>query len=389
MIITRIEATDYLCLRSVKQDLGPFQFLVGPNGGGKSAFMDVLAFMGSLVAGDLDKAVAERTQDFQDLVWGREGTSFRLGLTAQVGERGPGGPQEDRRKTICYQVSVRLDSKTDLPGIAEKSAEVEVPLAPHRLRVAVLSRKYETIETRGEAAEPPLMRAISRSLSGLPHFPREEKYAEALRLSNLLARQVQYVKLDVAALRKPSPPLRVDVQRFDGSTLARVVNQLKEDAPENFESWLAHVRTAAPHLDSVRSVLRPEDKHRWLMIRYAGGKEVPSWMESEGILRLLALTVLAYVPEPSGVYLIEEPENGVHPMALETIYQSLSSIYECQVLVATHSPVLLAMASPEEVLCFRRTPEGTEIVRGSEHPALRDWQGEVNLAEYFAAGVLG
>jgi hypothetical protein len=26
---------------------------------------------------------------------------------------------------------------------------------------------------------------------------------------------------------------------------------------------------------------------------------------------------------------------------------------------------------------------------GSEHPALRDWKGEVNLADYFAAGVLG
>jgi len=174
MLITRIEATDYLCLRSVKQDLGPFQILVGPNGSGKSAFMDVLAFLGSLMAKDLDKAVEERTQNFYDLVWGRGATSFRLGLTAQVGDRGTGGPQEEKRKTIFYRVSVRLDSKTDMPGIAEESAEVEMPLAPHRLRVPVLSRKYETMETRGEAAEPPLKRGIAGSLSGLPCFPREE-----------------------------------------------------------------------------------------------------------------------------------------------------------------------------------------------------------------------
>jgi len=28
-------------------------------------------------------------------------------------------------------------------------------------------------------------------------------------------------------------------------------------------------------------------------------------------------------------------------------------------------------------------------VRGSEHPKLRDWRGEVHLSELYAAGVLG
>lgn len=148
------------------------------------------------------------------------------------------------------------------------------------------------------------------------------------------------------------------------------------------------MRTGLPDLVAVRTVLRPEDRHRYLMVRYANGIEVPSWNLSEGTLRLLALTLLAYIPDFQGVCLIEEPENGVHPAALETIYQSLSSIYEGQVLLATHSPMLLALAKPEELLCFRRTDEGTEIVRGSDHPALRDWKREVSLADYFAAGVL-
>jgi predicted ATPase len=125
------------------------------------------------------------------------------------------------------------------------------------------------------------------------------------------------------------------------------------------------------------------------MIRYEDRLEVPSWTLSEGTLRLLALTLLAYVPDFQGVYLIEEPENGVHPTAIETIYQSLSSIYEGQVMVASHSPILLSLAKPQELLCFTKTAEGTEIVRGSEHPALRDWRGEVNLSDLFAAGVLG
>jgi predicted ATPase len=90
------------------------------------------------------------------------------------------------------------------------------------------------------------------------------------------------------------------------------------------------------------------------------------------------------------VYLIEEPENGIHPRAVESVFQSLSSVYGAQILLATHSPVVLATAKPKDVLCFAKTAAGiTDIVRGDEHPSLRNWQQETNLGELFAAGVLG
>jgi predicted ATPase len=125
------------------------------------------------------------------------------------------------------------------------------------------------------------------------------------------------------------------------------------------------------------------------MLGYKNGVEAPSWVLSDGTLRLLALTILAYRPHFKGVYLIEEPENGVHPTAVQTIYQSLSSVYDSQVLVTSHSPVLLNLTKPEELLCFQKTPEGAEIVRGDNHPLLQDWKGEVSLSQLFAAGVLG
>ena len=113
-------------------------------------------------------------------------------------------------------------------------------------------------------------------------------------------------------------------------------------------------------------------------------------MASDGTLRLLALTLPAYLPDFNGVYLIEEPENGIHPRAVETMFQSLSSVYGAQMLLATHSPVILSMAEPKSVLCFAKTSEGiTDIVRGDQHPRLREWQGEMNPGTLFAAGVLG
>ena len=44
----------------------------------------------------------------------------------------------------------------------------------------------------------------------------------------------------------------------------------------------------------------------------------------------------------------------------------------------------------EDVLCFGKTEEGsTDMVIGSQHPALREWRGETNLGVLFAGGVLG
>jgi predicted ATPase len=113
-------------------------------------------------------------------------------------------------------------------------------------------------------------------------------------------------------------------------------------------------------------------------------------MASDGTLRLLALTLPAYLNDIKGIYLIEEPENGIHPSASETVFQSLSSVYGAQLLLATHSPVILSHASQDQVLCFKKAESGaTDIVLGTDHPQLKNWKGQPNLDVLFASGILG
>ena len=98
----------------------------------------------------------------------------------------------------------------------------------------------------------------------------------------------------------------------------------------------------------------------------------------------------AYLVDLEGIYLIEEPENGIHPGAVSTAFDSLSSMYEAQVLLATHSTVVLNAAELDDVLCFAKDDTGaTDIVLGSEHPMLQNWQGQVDLGTPLASGVLG
>jgi len=63
--------------------------------------------------------------------------------------------------------------------------------------------------------------------------------------------------------------------------------------------WAAHLQAAVPDIEQVKTVERPEDHHHYLVVRHRGGIEVPSWMVSEGTLRILALTLLSNLPDPA------------------------------------------------------------------------------------------
>jgi predicted ATPase len=229
-----------------------------------------------------------------------------------------------------------------------------------------------------------------RQQAALSNVPADaDLFPVATWFRRLLERGIQNIQLDAISLRQPSPPGLG--QRFlpDGSNLPWIVAELAKKPP-TFARWIDHIRTSLEDVESIDTVVREEDRHCYLIVLFKNGARVPSWLVSDGTLRLLALTVLAYLDEQDGVYLIEEPENGIHPRAIETVLESLRSIYGSQVLTATHSPVALNMLDPKDVLWVAKTAEGaTDIISGDQHPALRDWhRGKPELGVLFASGIL-
>ena len=419
-MITRIEALNFRCLKDIDVPLGAFHVLAGPNASGKSTFLEVVALIGRLVSSGLEAAVLDRTQNFQDWVWKGTGTCFELAIEAKIPAERKGQIKNVKLDTIRYEIAIGIDSHTEEVSIlGEKallmesttSASTQRTLFPMEkaTRSTLLTRKGQkdtktmvsksragnasfSPEVQGKGGKPwttsfKLGPHIS-ALGALP--PDEKKFPVATWFKKLLTEGVQQFVLNSELIRKASPPGRVKGFKADGSNLPWVIQSLRKKPPTNFDDWIEHLQTALPDLEDIRTIEREDDKHRYLKLRYRGDIEVPSWMASDGTLRLLALTLPAYLKDFEGIFLIEEPENGIHPQAVAAIIQSLTSVYNAQVLLATHSPVILSMVEPAQVLCFAKTDDGaTDIVLGSEHPALKDWRGEVNLGVLFAAGVLG
>lgn len=420
-MISRIEALGYRCLRYVKQDLLPFHVLVGPNASGKSTFLDVLAFMSDLVFLGPSEALSRRAPDVHDLVWMRSGNQFELAVNVTLPEARRGRLKNGIYTGARYELSVGLSHETEefavlaetfwlTTGDGGPSVPVQRNLFPQPPsppatiihpagkpapqgwrkvvnKVAESGNDYFSSETSGWNN---LFR-LGPQKSALANLPEDEtKFPVATWFKEFLMVGVETLALNSARMRQPSPPGAPKVFIPDGSNLPWVIDVLAKKHRPRFDQWIAHVRTALPDLKSIKTIQRAEDRHRYLVLEYENGLKVPSWLVSDGTLRLLALTLLAYLPDVEGVFLVEEPENGIHPRAVETVFQSLSSVYQAQVLLATHSPVILSTAKLDQILCFAKTSEGaTDVVRGSEHPRLKEWKGETDLGTLFATGVLG
>jgi predicted ATPase len=420
MTISLVEARGFRALRAVSQPLRPFQVLVGPNASGKTTFLDVPAFLGKLVSAGLEAAVAERTRNFDDLTWRREGAPIELAIEARV------PPELSARlgeayDTVRYEVALGKDDNDEVALRAERVLLKHATPRPGTVRELFPASAATTdslITPKGKLGQKAGTKQVVSKVedgndnfyaevaegssfnpsfklgpkkSALANLPADEtRFPIATWLKQFLAEGVQQLMLNSLLLRSASPPNLGRRFKMDGSNLPFVAMALEKSHPDRFHDWVLHLSTALRDLTGIRVVVRDDDKHAYLMLQYQGGLEVPSWMVSDGTLRLLALTLPAYVPETRGVFLIEEPENGIHPRAVEAVLQSLSSVYDAQVLLATHSPVILSSTRAEDLLCFAKGDDGaTDIVSGSEHPGLAAWKGETNLATLFASGVLG
>ncbi|MFZ4557531.1 MAG: AAA family ATPase, partial [Pseudanabaena sp.] len=112
---------------------------------------------------------------------------------------------------------------------------------------------------------------------------------------------------------------------------------------------------------------------------------------SDGTLRAMALVTLLLQPPDSlpDVLILDEPELGLHPYAIDIIGSLINGVSNrCQVILATQSPLLVDCFEPEEIIVAERNNRESSFKRLVQAD-LEDWLEEYSLSELWNKNVLG
>ncbi|MRG91814.1 AAA family ATPase [Polyangium spumosum] len=182
------------------------------------------------------------------------------------------------------------------------------------------------------------------------------------------------VRLDPDALRKPSGLIpetgSIDFLDDRGHGLAGIFFAIRNRNDDAFAAIVADVRKHFPTIKNLR-VKAVTSSEVTLEAELIGGARIESKRFSEGLLYYLAFAALRHL-DPVSLLLVEEPENGLHPARIAEVVRILRAIVEesgTQVVMATHSPLVVNELRPEEVSVVTRTAtEGTRVKRIQDTP---------------------
>ena len=112
---------------------------------------------------------------------------------------------------------------------------------------------------------------------------------------------------------------------------------------------------------------------------------------SDGTLRAICLVTLLLQPESElpGLIIVDEPELGLHPYALNVIAALFSKAsHHTQVLISTQSSTFLNNFDPKDVIVVNREGRESQFTR-PDPDKLEAWLEAYSLGEIWEKNVIG
>lgn len=174
--------------------------------------------------------------------------------------------------------------------------------------------------------------------------------------------------------------------REDGGNIAPFLLGLRDRHPECFDRITHVVRLVSPLFSEF--VLSPEANVVMLRWRERGTDQLfAAHQAPDGWLRFVCLAALLLQPDPPPIILLDEPELGLHPYAVDLLAEVLSSVQTTsQIFLCTQSPVLVDRFDPEDIVVVERDENGTTFQR-LESARLEDWLSEYSLGALWRKSV--
>ncbi|KYF59543.1 hypothetical protein BE08_43635 [Sorangium cellulosum] len=387
-----LEISGYGCVSNASFRLSPIHAFVGPNDSGKSTILRAVQTL--LIAG------AAR---------GGEGVQLLAGGDARWPAPAAGEARIRARlrgHSTWYELArqgglnvERLERSSDTQG----REAIEWPhlgdnqpgLLPTVATQAVVRVVHGSIRTSKTPSgrtriEPGNLALVDRTEAGrLVDGGVAAMAADIDREAHELAAWIapaSLLRLDPDALRRPCSLIprsaRIGLRDERGYGLPGVLEAIRDRDEAGYLALRDRFLRMFPR---VRSLHIPSisETEKSIEVTLHSGKPVPAALMSEGMLYFLAFLASSHA-DRAPVLLVEEPENGLHPSRIGEVMSVLREISTTtQVLIATHSPLVVNELSGSEVTVVVRDEE-----QGSKGTLLEDTPGFEKRSKVYALGEL-
>lgn len=177
----------------------------------------------------------------------------------------------------------------------------------------------------------------------------------------------------------------------DASNIAPFLLRLRNHNEAAYEKIRETVQIIAPFFDDF--VLEPEEIGGNEIVRLEWRQKGSSfpfqpWQFSDGTIRFICLATALLQPTPPSTIIIDEPELGLHPFALDVLAGLFRDASErTQLIVSTQSAALLNYFDPQEVIIVDRE-EGASRFRRLDTVSLASWLEEFSIGELWQKNVI-
>lgn len=346
--IGKLEIECYGCIRKASFTFSPLHALIGPNDSGKTTTLRALRTAAQFAAGQF-----ERRDDiwgpFNPIMHAKRGTNITLRYSDGLGYRLRYSP--DPLDVLATGTDAHLDFRESIlgPGNEEEVPRQGEPRRGWNVGGLVKTNASQTSHHLKQRITPATM-----------------------------------VRFDPSALRLESPqiPAIFPVRFLDetGAGLSGVLQAINTRDVDAFVRIRDRIRNLFPSVADVQ-VPTGLGSTVLLLAKLVDGTVVPAEQLSDGLLYSLAFEALSQIQD-CRLFLVEEPENGLHPARIAEIMGVLREISKrAQVIVATHSPLVVNELQGNEVTVVTRDPE-----RGTQAELLENMPGYEDAMKVYRPG---
>ncbi len=362
-ILKRVVLRGFKSIKEASLELQPLNVLIGSNGAGKSNLVSFFKMLNEMMDERLQQFIAVEGRAQSILHFGPKHTREMEATLEFESEDGP---------ATYYQRLIHVAGDT-------------------------LAFADEWVEARATTD------SIDRSLFlGTGH--RETHLAEQADLGDPTATVLRDLLIECRVYHFHDTSATARVRQYcyigdnrvlshDGGNLAALLYRLREENRSAYQRIVNTIRLIAPFFADFE--LEPKGPNKDEIIlnwREKGSDQVfgPHQL-SDGTLRVICLVTLLLQPEAElpNLIVVDEPELGLHPYALNAVASLFRKASQhAQVLVSTQSSSFLDNYEPEDVLVVDRHENGSKFDR-LDPTALAAWLEEYSLGEVWEKNVIG